>query len=527
MVILIGDITHDKYRSSQVKHVTHLRQYDNSVINGDVIEFLGHAWIHDTNGAVTEDICTGWRSVGDPVCDGALAAVFESPSSSVGKDLLASVENYARDNPSSQEVQPFLDEVTSSPPDDIIASEREIQIAQDFFVDHSVQIMQALLHYSLAGGFASPRIMRTLQAVSYLVTPGNKKSHPDDLGRSNKQADDRAFARLLETLQFVLDVMACTQPGDAARGNKSPLEELLPGGEGWKSAVRVRLLHGIARRRASERLRRTSSSESNMDVPVSQEDMAATLGAFCIIPLWSLKRLGLAPHPEQERAYLALWRHVGFYLGVSPDILRRYFVEPRVGDLFLVTMVLDLFSEHDAYEASVSSSHSGATLAILRAISDRPLGRTSLEYNCAVTRVLVGDPLADHLGLPSSSLTMTAAVYWKAFVASIQTRFGYWYPRRAWLQKRRAVFREGLVRGVIWSLDMRQATFRPRTEVEGDGGAEIGEGVKEEEKVLLEYAGAVRLMKLWKEVLVEMVVVTCAVATIPTATVAWFWLKRR
>ena len=35
-----------------------------------------------------------------------------------------------------------------------MVSLEELKTAQDFFVDHSIQIMQALLHYSLAAGFA-------------------------------------------------------------------------------------------------------------------------------------------------------------------------------------------------------------------------------------------------------------------------------------------------------------------------------------------------------------------------------------
>lgn len=73
---------------------------------------------------------------------------------STGKDLLHSVECYANDNPSSSAAAAFLNAVSEPPPSDIQASEEDIAIAQLFFIDHSIQIMQALLYYSLAGGFA-------------------------------------------------------------------------------------------------------------------------------------------------------------------------------------------------------------------------------------------------------------------------------------------------------------------------------------------------------------------------------------
>lgn len=73
---------------------------------------------------------------------------------STGKDLLHSMENYARDNATTSAAAAFLDAVSKPPPTDIQASEQDIAIAQLFFIDHSIQIMQAFLYYSLAGGFA-------------------------------------------------------------------------------------------------------------------------------------------------------------------------------------------------------------------------------------------------------------------------------------------------------------------------------------------------------------------------------------
>jgi hypothetical protein len=78
--------------------------------------------------------------------------------------------------------------------------------------------------------------------------------------------------RLLETFQFVLEVMDCDpvfppskQPRASAEGS------LLPGGEAWKSIVRVRMLHGVARSRAVARLAMTADSTA-----INQEDLSAT-----------------------------------------------------------------------------------------------------------------------------------------------------------------------------------------------------------------------------------------------------------
>lgn len=40
------------------------------------------------------------------------------------------------------------------PPEDVAVRDEDIRIAQELFLDCGIQIMQALLCYSLAGGFA-------------------------------------------------------------------------------------------------------------------------------------------------------------------------------------------------------------------------------------------------------------------------------------------------------------------------------------------------------------------------------------
>lgn len=124
--------------------------------------------------------------------------------------------------------------------------------------------------------------MRTLNAVSYLVPSRTPTQNSSPL--AEQASSDRTFSRLLETFQFVLDVLGCTVPPSERPDHdqldskaKSRLDYLLPGGEGWKSAVRVRLLHGVARRRAKERLSKLYPEyDFTQHVPINQEDMGAT-----------------------------------------------------------------------------------------------------------------------------------------------------------------------------------------------------------------------------------------------------------
>lgn len=104
-----------------------------------------------------------WRSLGDPLCDDALDYLLTSTtnSSPVGKDLLAWLTDFVEESPGDNHsasnagaANAFYDEIHSAPPLELQASEEEIKIARAFFLDHAFIIMQSLLHYSLAAGFA-------------------------------------------------------------------------------------------------------------------------------------------------------------------------------------------------------------------------------------------------------------------------------------------------------------------------------------------------------------------------------------
>ncbi|CDO71146.1 hypothetical protein BN946_scf184845.g16 [Trametes cinnabarina] len=401
--------------------------------------------------------------------------------------------------------------------------------------------MQALLHYSLAGGFASPRIVRTLEAVSYLVphsrsrgNDANSTSLTEAISLISRASADRTLSRLLETFQFVLDVMGCSAPAESAHNDpftendnfqqdhvahQGGIAHIVPGGDGWRSAVRVRLLHGVARWRVQERWKKEGRFDNA--VPISQEDLAATLAAFSTIPIWCLNKLGIQPSDSEASAYLALWRHVGFYLGIEPKILLRLFTSTRTADKFLATAALHLFSD-DATHAPENPADAqttilrGPTIPILVAVSNRPPLHTSLEYNIALTRYLLGPSLSAHLELPDTSLRVRLRMHAFLFVQRIPYYFARCYPRKRWLEKRRTVLREGMVRTLWWNLGLSKTTFRPRTMVR-DGHAapeessakdgELAPGVAEQEAVRPDPVRAKVLTKLWSEVWQEMVAV--------------------
>lgn len=135
---------------SSIKHLSHSDQ-TSSLHCGDVVEAFGHITVWDEN-CVSAETASEWKRQGDPLCDAALEEIFEH-TSPVGVDLYSRLEAYVQDNPNSAASQ-FWHSVHELPPEDIMVKQEQVQLATELFLDNCIQIMQALLYYSLAGGFA-------------------------------------------------------------------------------------------------------------------------------------------------------------------------------------------------------------------------------------------------------------------------------------------------------------------------------------------------------------------------------------
>ena len=163
------------------------------------------------------------------------------------------------------------------------------------FLKHASASMLGLLYFSLIGGFSAPKIVKVLDSTRYLT-----------------EHEKRTWRRLNETFDMVL---ACLETASA----------LTVGGEGWKAVLRVRLLHSSVRIRILSSSSSSSSPSSSWDsekdgLPINQEDMMATLLAFSVNVLDSIKKVNchdserLLSREEQED-YLHMWRLIGFYMG--------------------------------------------------------------------------------------------------------------------------------------------------------------------------------------------------------------------
>lgn len=106
---------------------------------------------------------------------------------------------------------------------------------------------------------------------------------------------ERTSVRLLETLQFVLDIMGSPIPIasiDAAQGDvenandfaKLNATRLGPAcltpltGEGWKSVIRTRILHGIVRRRLMNTVK-----DGKYDFDKGESRARSSLSGMCLM----------------------------------------------------------------------------------------------------------------------------------------------------------------------------------------------------------------------------------------------------
>ena len=166
----------------------------------------------------------------------------------------------------------------------------QLERGQSVFLRNADAMTATLYHKSLVAGFSIPKIAKVISATAYLAPP----SSPEQVSQ-----------RLLDTSALVA---SCMGLGSAP---------LLPGGEAWRTALHVRILHAKVRRNLLNRQGEHAWDVDEYGIPINQEDMAATLLAFSTNVLDGVEFVGgIAVSKQDQEDYLALWRYIGWVLGV-------------------------------------------------------------------------------------------------------------------------------------------------------------------------------------------------------------------
>ncbi|KAJ3298010.1 putative E3 ubiquitin-protein ligase [Borealophlyctis nickersoniae] len=295
--------------------------------------------------------------IGDPLADNALAS---APSQGRCPLTLFDAILERRENGTANVFEVAVLKDAERVPDWV--DWKQIERGQEIYWRHAGAIGVVLLHATLAGGFANPRVNTTLLETGYLSNP------------------TKVRRRMFETGQIIMEAM---DGKDALR----------PGNQGWKSILRVRMLHASVR----ERVRRKEGKDGGDGgvVPINQADMIGTiLGFQCSVIVGLTYFWTYLSHQERED-YTHLWRYIAHLIGVQDttnplahgfpstcaclrDYLRLYFY-PDATSKRLTATVLGYITKPDG--------------------TDKGMG-VSYTLGVGISRRLIGHPLADALEIP-------------------------------------------------------------------------------------------------------------------------------
>ena len=325
-----------------------------------------------------------YRKIGDPEVDNILS----SESQSFGPfDDVISAAAAACDNPKSDATNHLADFYRHYETIPSWVDFDQIQRGIDVFLAYLPAAGCALYYRSLVGGFSIPKIVEVLKSTRYLVSDRTKTLH-----------------RLIDTGGLLA---ACFAPTESCISAAS----LRPGGKGWLAALRVRVLHAKIRRRLLK-MKRTDDDGHSVQlwdiekngIPINQEDLAATLLAFSVNVLIGIEVFAGEPLPVNEQLdYIALWRYLGWLLGIdTPEsehtssncdkALKESLppIDPCGPSILHAYASLESIILHILHPQSSSCDLVTHLLSV----------RGFFAYRAEVCRVLIGEPLADGLGLP-------------------------------------------------------------------------------------------------------------------------------
>lgn len=234
----------------------------------------------------------------------------------------------------------------------------QIARGQDVFYRYGGPALVGLAFQSLLGGMGSARVVEVLARTG---------------GFSTKVARHRLF----ETTQHVLQ---CTQS----------LSALQPGGAGFASSIRVRLLHAAVRQRI---LKLTSQRPDYFDserngVPINDLDCVGTISSFSSTLIWlALPRQGIWLREGEIADYLAMWRYIAYLMGTPTDV----FESPARAKTMMESLMM--------HEIAPTETSKVLANNVINALEGQAPSYPSRSFLEVMSRWLNGGELSDALGL--------------------------------------------------------------------------------------------------------------------------------
>lgn len=434
--IFHGDITGDPYRPA--KSISSF-DLDPDVDVGDLVARWDHHFIWDETCIKGKDL-EKLRWTGDDLSDNVVKFLGMR-----GGDMLGKLENYMASTPRAKWevcVEQFWASVEGTPPEDVDSSagrfcpnlehaskQRSLARGQEVFWKYISPILSSLLHFSLVGmsssylltigGFSAPKITQVLLHTSYLTSPSSTLTN----------------RRLFETTQMILDAMNDMTPST---------------GIGFRSVIQVRMLHSQVR---LSLFRSPKYDTKEYGIPINQEDLLATLGSFSVACIWSMERMNIYLSNNDKEAYIATWRHIGYYMGIQSVHLRRFYVDYHAAEKHLCSSIIHLL------EPQLGEPSGMLPLQLLNGITNRPVYGHSLAYHAELSRQLIGDELADVFQLPRGGFWTRSGLWTSLILMRLELWFGSWY-RAGWDIERVRLMKEFVGWLVMWQVGKRQGFER-------------------------------------------------------------------
>ncbi|MEO5906182.1 MAG: oxygenase MpaB family protein [Saprospiraceae bacterium] len=257
----------------------------------------------------TNEFLDEMRKHGDPVADRAAAALFDATKGHSPADVAQFITSFvAHDFPQKWEKEQT---VIPDPPELIAYFESSdefkwtdtevtyLQKGSDFFEKHGPWITFALGIRSLLKQYAHTKAIEVLRLTTLLVKHVNR--------------------RVLETMQFVLDVMSLGWDTKTPDGHKKlNLEH-----PGLMSIKKLRLLHAMIRFRLLHKMYDTSLGEYDIEklgFPINQEDMVFAIHTFSLEIIEGLRELRVSVTEDEAENYFECWKIIGRGLGIDPKL---------------------------------------------------------------------------------------------------------------------------------------------------------------------------------------------------------------
>jgi hypothetical protein len=166
-----------------------------------------------------------------------------------------------------------------------------------------------------------------------------------------------------------------------------------------------------------------------------------------------MERMGIYLCQEDKEAYITAWRHIGYYMGIQPVHLKRFYVNYNAAEKHLCCSIVHLL------EPKFGEPSGMLPLQLLNGITNRPLYGHSLEYHAELSRLLIGDKLADVFQLPRGRWRTRLGLWSSLTLMRLELCFGGWY-RAGWERERIRLMKEFVVWLVMWQVGKRQAFER-------------------------------------------------------------------